>query len=592
MAEARNAIAAEHLTVRYGSVVALDDVSVALDAPAIGLLGANGAGKSTLMRALLGLVEPDAGTVQVLGFDAAHRGELRRRLGYMPEHDCLPPQMTARDLVVHLAELRGLPRRAAALRASEVLFQVGLDEERSRLIGTFSTGMKQRVKLAQALVHAPDLVVLDEPTNGLDPAGRDEMLLIVRRLWETLGVRVLLSSHVLSDVERTCEAVLLLREGHVVSAGLLSDLGGGTSGRLLVRAVGNVEGFRAALAARGIAVTDDEGALVVEGAGRRELDAVRDAGGHGGRVAARAPARRAHARGRSRLGDGMSAHIEDIGYSRYEGERRGRLAAVWSLARFGALGTLGARRSWRSKILPIALIALAFTPTLVVLGLHAIVGARFGGRFPDLVPYGSYYLEIGIVVLLFAGITTPDLLCPDRRNRVLSLYLSTAVSRTEYVVGRMLGALLPLLLTTLAPVVVLYAGNTLFADDSLTYLKDHWADLPRIFAAGILLAAYFALIALAIASLTSRRALATGAYVGVMLASQTLAGVVAFGVGAGSGWLLLSIPRIAIVSVRSIFGDDPNRPGSTPLWAWWALMLGIMAISTLVIALRYRRAET
>jgi ABC-2 type transport system ATP-binding protein len=277
VAEARNAIAAEHLTVRYGSVVALDDVSVALDAPAIGLLGANGAGKSTLMRALLGLVEPEAGTVQVLGFDAAHRGELRRRLGYMPEHDCLPPQMTARDLVVHLAELRGLPRRAAALRASEVLFQVGLDEERSRLIGTFSTGMKQRVKLAQALVHAPDLVVLDEPTNGLDPAGRDEMLLIVRRLWETLGVRVLLSSHVLSDVERTCEAVLLLREGQVVSAGLLSELGGGTSGRLLVRAVGNVEGFRAALAARGISVTDDEGALVVEGAGRRELDAVRDA---------------------------------------------------------------------------------------------------------------------------------------------------------------------------------------------------------------------------------------------------------------------------------------------------------------------------
>jgi ABC-2 type transport system ATP-binding protein len=277
VAEARNAIAAEHLTVRYGSVVALDDVSVALDAPAIGLLGANGAGKSTLMRALLGLVEPDAGTVQVLGFDAAHRGELRRRLGYMPEHDCLPPQMTARDLVVHLAELRGLPRRAAALRASEVLFQVGLDEERSRLIGTFSTGMKQRVKLAQALVHAPDLVVLDEPTNGLDPAGRDEMLLIVRRLWETLGVRVLLSSHVLSDVERTCEAVLLLREGQVVSAGLLSDLGGGTSGRLLVRAVGNVDGFRAALAARGIVVTDDDGALVVEGAGRRELDAVRDA---------------------------------------------------------------------------------------------------------------------------------------------------------------------------------------------------------------------------------------------------------------------------------------------------------------------------
>jgi ABC-2 type transport system ATP-binding protein len=272
-----NAIAADHLTVSYGDLLALDDVSVSLDSPAIGLLGANGAGKSTLMKALLGLVTPTAGTVQVLGFDADHRGDLRRRLGYMPEHDCLPPQMTARDLVVHLGELRGLPRRAAALRASEVLFQVGLDEERSRLIGTFSTGMKQRVKLAQALVHAPDLVVLDEPTNGLDPAGRDEMLLIVRRLWENLGVRVLLSSHVLSDVERTCEAVLLLREGHVVSAGLLSELGSGSSGRLLVRAVGNLAGFRSALTARGIETSDQEDTIVVEGAGRRELDAVRDA---------------------------------------------------------------------------------------------------------------------------------------------------------------------------------------------------------------------------------------------------------------------------------------------------------------------------
>jgi ABC-2 type transport system ATP-binding protein len=277
VAVASHAISAEHLTVRYGELVALDDVSVSLAAPAIGLLGANGAGKSTLMRALLGLVAPSAGTVEVLGFDAAHRGELRRRLGYMPEHDCLPPAMTARDLVVHLAELRGLPRRQAALRASEVLFQVGLDEERSRLIGTFSTGMKQRVKLAQALVHAPDLVVLDEPTNGLDPAGRDEMLLIVRRLWETLGVRVLLSSHVLSDVERTCDAVLLLREGRVVTAGLLSELGAGASRRLVVRAVGDLDRFRAALASRGLAVRHDEEALLVDGAGRRELDAVRDA---------------------------------------------------------------------------------------------------------------------------------------------------------------------------------------------------------------------------------------------------------------------------------------------------------------------------
>ncbi|MDX6567206.1 MAG: type transport system permease protein [Gaiellales bacterium] len=288
----------------------------------------------------------------------------------------------------------------------------------------------------------------------------------------------------------------------------------------------------------------------------------------------------------------MSARIEDIGYARCEGERRSRLAAIWSLARFGALGTLGARRSWRAKIIPIALIALAFAPTLVVLGLHALLSSRFAGRFPDLVPYSRYYLEIGIVVLLFAGITTPDLLCPDRRHRVLSLYLSTAVSRTEYVVGRMLGALLPMLLVTLAPVLVLFAGNTLFADDSLTYLQDQWSQIPRIFAAGILLAAYFALIALAISSLTSRRALATGVYVGVMLGSLTLAGTLANGLGGGSGWLIVSVPRIAIVCVRSIYADGREHPGHAPLWAWWAVMVAIMLTSLLVIALRYRKAET
>jgi hypothetical protein len=155
----------------------------------------------------------------------------------------------------------------------------------------------------------------------------------------------------------------------------------------------------------------------------------------------------------------------------------------------------------------------------------------------------------------------------------------------------MLGALLPLLLTTTAPVIVLYAGNVVFADDSFTYLENHWSDIPRILAAGFLLAAYFALIALAISSLTGRRALATGVFVGIMVASQTLAGTIAFGLGAGDGWLLLAVPRIAIVCVRSIFADGHTHPGHAPLWAWWVLMTGIMLLSFGVVALRYRRAE-
>src|SRR5262249_53907876 len=169
------------------------------------------------------------------------------RMGYMPERECLPRGMAARDLVVHLAELRGLPRRAAVLRASEVLFQVGLEEERNRLIGTFSTGMRQRVKLAQALVHGPELVVLDEPTNGLDPAGREEMLEIVRRLSADLGIRVLLSSHVLEDVARTCDAVVVLREGKLVTAGRIDELVAGSGTSMRVRVTGDVAGFARAL---------------------------------------------------------------------------------------------------------------------------------------------------------------------------------------------------------------------------------------------------------------------------------------------------------------------------------------------------------
>ena len=277
-------IAVEGLVKRFGAVTALDGVTLALDAPATGLLGANGAGKSTLMRLLLGLARPDEGGVSVLGVDAARdAAEVRRRLGYMPELDCLPLEMTARDLVVHMAELRGLPRRDAVLRASEVLFQVGLEEERSRLIRTFSTGMKQRAKLAQALVHSPELVVLDEPTNGLDPSGREEMLALVRRLSSELGIAVLLSSHVLEDVTRTCDAVVVLREGRVVTAGRIDEMEGLAGDGVLVRATGDLEAFAGRLAARGLTARPRDGGVAVGGAPEDALlDGVRDAAAEAG----------------------------------------------------------------------------------------------------------------------------------------------------------------------------------------------------------------------------------------------------------------------------------------------------------------------
>jgi ABC-2 type transport system ATP-binding protein len=263
---------------RYGSVVALDGVSATVSERAVGLLGANGAGKSTLMRTMLGLIRPDEGSVQVMGMGLERSWEIRRRLGYMPEHSSLPMGMTARDLVVHMGELRGLPRRVAILRASEVLFQVGLEEERSRLMRTFSVGMKQRTNLAQAIVHSPSLVILDEPTNGLDPAGREEMLTLVRRLSSDLGIAVIMSSHLLEDVVRTCDSVIVLREGRVVATRRLTESDTAERGDVQVQLLGDAAAFVEAAGRLGLSVQPSGEWLLVQGPGADQvLRGIRDA---------------------------------------------------------------------------------------------------------------------------------------------------------------------------------------------------------------------------------------------------------------------------------------------------------------------------
>jgi len=272
-------IEAAGVTKRYGQVTALNDVTADVTSPALGLLGANGAGKSTFMKAMLGLVKPDSGRVRVLGMDAAHQArEIRRSLGYMPENMSLPIGMTARDFIVHMGELRGLPRRIAVLRASEVLFQVGLEEERSRLIRTFSVGMRQRTNLAQAIVHSPSLVILDEPTNGLDPAGREEMLTLVRRLSADLGIAVIMSSHVLEDIVRTCDAVVVLREGRVAASRTLADAAGASEREARVVVSGDAAAFVARLEAAGLVASLRDDHVLVSGPDADSmLRAVRDA---------------------------------------------------------------------------------------------------------------------------------------------------------------------------------------------------------------------------------------------------------------------------------------------------------------------------
>ncbi len=272
-------IEVDNVRVQYGSHIALDGVSVDIDAPATGLLGGNGAGKSTLMKAILGLLRPSEGSIRILGQDAATAADLvRRRIGYMPEHDCLPPSMSAADIVVHLAQLRGLPHRDAVRRASEALFTVGLEEERSRLVGGYSTGMKQRAKLAQAIVHGPEVVLLDEPTTGLDPAGRAEMLMLVRRIATELGIHVIVSSHILDDIRRTCDAVVVLRDGRLATAETLEQLAPQTSEGVRVEVGSGADQLAAALAAAGFRVTrEGEHGIVMGDGSDRALDALRDA---------------------------------------------------------------------------------------------------------------------------------------------------------------------------------------------------------------------------------------------------------------------------------------------------------------------------
>ncbi|MEU8887428.1 ABC transporter ATP-binding protein [Streptomyces sp. NPDC048442] len=210
--------------MRYPRVTALDRLSLDIGPGVTGLVGANGAGKSTLIKILLGLNPATEGRAAVLGLDVATSGaEIRERVGYMPEHDCLPPDVSATEFVVHMARMSGLPPTAARERTADTLRHVGLYEERYRPIGGYSTGMKQRVKLAQALVHDPQLVLLDEPTNGLDPVGRDEMLGLIRRVYTDFGISVLVTSHLLGELERTCDHVVVIDGGALLRSSSTSD---------------------------------------------------------------------------------------------------------------------------------------------------------------------------------------------------------------------------------------------------------------------------------------------------------------------------------------------------------------------------------
>ncbi|GMV84870.1 MAG: ABC transporter ATP-binding protein [Dehalococcoidia bacterium] len=271
-------IETQQLTKRYGaSVLALNGLDLAVEPGIIGLVGANGAGKSTLIKILLGLLEPSSGGATVLGYDIAREGPvLRQFVGYMPEHDCLPGDVSATEFVAHMAQVNGLPRASARERTAETLRHVGLFEERYREMRGYSTGMKQRVKLAQALVHDPRVLFLDEPTNGLDPAGRDEMLDLVRRTGKEFGISIVMASHLLGEIERVCDYLVVIDGGHLLRQGPLGEFTAAT-GVLAVEVEGEAELLAGRLRERGLRAEVDRRTVLVALEGEeRAFDLIRD----------------------------------------------------------------------------------------------------------------------------------------------------------------------------------------------------------------------------------------------------------------------------------------------------------------------------
>ena len=298
MADPSVIVSTAGLTQRFGATLALDALDVRMQHGVTGLVGANGAGKTTLLKALLGLRIPTSGSATVLGLDPRSQGAtLRAKVGFAPERDVLPDEMRAVDFVRHLSQLRGLPRSEARTRASDSLWLVGLGEERTRTLGTMSTGQRQRVKLAQAIASDPELVLLDEPTSGLDPTQRSEMLTLIGEISSEHSMNVVLSSHLLEEVERVCDHVVALDAGRLVANGPITELVGDDEGVTLelvdvAEPAGSMDRVEQALRGALVDVQRSGATLRLSGHGRDELcdlarDAVADAGARLRRLEAR-----------------------------------------------------------------------------------------------------------------------------------------------------------------------------------------------------------------------------------------------------------------------------------------------------------------
>ncbi len=285
----------------------------------------------------------------------------------------------------------------------------------------------------------------------------------------------------------------------------------------------------------------------------------------------------------------MASRLVDVRYTRYDGPRRGQLAAILSLARWSALRALGLRRGWKAKVIPITVIVLAFGPAFVSLGIRALVPDGVNFDFDRFLPYTAYLGLVSTLIIVFSVVIAPELLCPDRRDRVLDLYYPTAISPRLYLLAKVIAAVVPIATVTVLPLGSLYLGRIAFAVHPLGYVEAQGGLPLRIVAAGTLVAVYFALLSLAIASFTKRRPFAMGAIAGIIVASVAVAGTLSEGLGVGVGYRVVALPVIPIQVAQRLLGRD--RQGDVSTGSWVTAYLVVLAITTVILLLRYRKGD-
>ena len=401
-------------------------------------------------------------------------------------------------------------------------------------MGTYSTGMKQRVKLAQALVHDPVLAFLDEPTAGLDPLGRRDMLELIRRVGREFGISIVISTHLMGDVERTCDAVVVLGAGKVLRSGQVAGLTEETE-TVLVDLVEGAAALAEALAARGLTARLDGNRLTLEQRDRRGLRRAARRDRRERRAALPARARAALARRASSTRPSPEAErvtearaeIFDLGYHGYEGERTSRWRRRRAIWRDGVRISLGLGRGTGAKLAPWLLIALALAPMAVLVVLAAFLGSVPSDSDDFSLPTYAEYYEFAIVPLvLFAAVVAPLLLCPDRRDGVLSLYAARPITPTDYVASRWSAFLTVSAVVVWLPEAVLFVWNLLDASDTGSWIGDNWDIVPRFLASRARARRRrLTTLALLVSSFTTRRAYAAIGMLAVLFIGGALGGI-------------------------------------------------------------------